>query len=151
MGLLDYTGRQRHWACSLFNHFYHISLTCNSRKAHPIHLHGHDFFILAQGSGLFDANSTPLNRLNPTRRDVAGLPGNGFLALAFQSDNPGLWLMHCHVAWHSYRGLAMQFSERENEISGTVKHPRKLEQTCRDWDRYVRVETYQQDYGDAGL
>lgn len=63
--------------------------------AHPIHLHGHDFSILAQGNGTFD-NTTPLNYHNPPRRDTAIVPAQGFLVIAFNTDNPGAWLMHCH-------------------------------------------------------
>ena len=65
---------------------------------HPIHLHGHDFYILGQGSGDF-SNSTisDLTFKNPTRRDVAFLPVGGWLVIAFPSDNPGAWLMHCHI------------------------------------------------------
>jgi drug/metabolite transporter superfamily protein YnfA len=25
------------------------------------------------------------------------LPGGGYLVLAFVTDNPGAWLMHCHI------------------------------------------------------
>lgn len=62
--------------------------------AHPIHLHGHDFVILAQQDSPFDGISIPqLNFTNPTRRDVALLYGGGYLALAFKPDNPGIWLV----------------------------------------------------------
>ncbi|KAF2690015.1 multicopper oxidase [Lentithecium fluviatile CBS 122367] len=39
---------------------------------HPIHLHGHDFFILVAGSGSY-SSSTPLNLVNPPRRDTASM------------------------------------------------------------------------------
>lgn len=55
---------------------------------HPIHLHGHDFFILAQGAGTY-SSSTTLTLTNPPRRDVAMLPASGYLVIAFQTDNPG--------------------------------------------------------------
>ena len=67
--------------------------------AHPIHLHGHDFVILGQGSTTYDVATTPktFNYNNPPRRDVALLPQNGYLAIAFRPDNPGVWLVHCHI------------------------------------------------------
>lgn len=37
------------------------------------------------------------------RRDVASLPGGGYLVLAFKTDNPGSWLMHCHIVCDSLR------------------------------------------------
>jgi FtsP/CotA-like multicopper oxidase with cupredoxin domain len=63
---------------------------------HPIHLHGHDFFVLAQGSGTYDSH-VALTLNNPPRRDTAMLPASGYLVMAFETDNPGAWLMHCHI------------------------------------------------------
>jgi len=60
---------------------------------HPIHLHGHDFFVIGQGNGAYDEATANLNWKNPVRRDVATLPAGGWLALAFESNNSGVWLM----------------------------------------------------------
>ncbi|KAF4780802.1 Laccase-2 [Colletotrichum scovillei] len=76
--------------------------------AHPMHIHGHDFVILDSGTTEFDPKNYTINRNNPPRRDVALLPVNGYLIIAFQIDNPGVWLMHCHIAWHASGGLALQ-------------------------------------------
>jgi FtsP/CotA-like multicopper oxidase with cupredoxin domain len=67
---------------------------------HPLHLHGHDFYILSEGFGSYNS-STTLNLSNPPRRDTALLPAAGFIVLAFETDNPGVWLMHCHIGWHT--------------------------------------------------
>jgi FtsP/CotA-like multicopper oxidase with cupredoxin domain len=56
---------------------------------HPFHLHGHDFYVIAQGTGIFVKGITSVNLVNPPRRDTATLPGNGYLVIAFQTDNPG--------------------------------------------------------------
>lgn len=56
---------------------------------HPIHLHGHDFWVLAQSTGVYSGDVSEFNLSNPPRRDVASLPGNGYLAIAFELDNPG--------------------------------------------------------------
>lgn len=56
---------------------------------HPIHLHGHDFWVLAQTTGIYSGDQSEFNLVNPPRRDVASLPGNGYLAIAFELDNPG--------------------------------------------------------------
>lgn len=66
--------------------------------AHPVHLHGHDFHVLGSGNGTWDGTTTGLTFTNPTRRDVTTMPAGGYLILAFFSDNPGTWLMHCHVS-----------------------------------------------------
>lgn len=60
---------------------------------HPIHLHGHDFFILAAAENSVYDSSVTLNLQNPPRRDVANLPSAGFLVIAFYTDNPGAWLV----------------------------------------------------------
>ena len=69
---------------------------------HPIHLHGHDFYVLGQGEGNYN-NDVNLNWKTPTRRDTVSLPGSGWLALAFLSDNPGAWLMVCSslLSWRT--------------------------------------------------
>lgn len=60
-----------------------------SFAAHPIHLHGHDFALLSQGDTAFNSSTSIIKRLNPPRRDVALLPMNGYLLIAFKVDNPG--------------------------------------------------------------
>lgn len=60
---------------------------------HPIHLHGHDFYILAQAASATYDDSVELNLDNPPRRDVATLPASGYLVIAFYTDNPGTWLV----------------------------------------------------------
>ncbi|KIX03672.1 uncharacterized protein Z518_07225 [Rhinocladiella mackenziei CBS 650.93] len=92
--------------------------------AHPMHLHGHDMSLLGQGTVAWDPSLiSTLNFENPPRRDTAMLvgslgPGNpaGYTVIGFETDNPGAWLMHCHVVWHSDGGLALQWIERPDEI-----------------------------------
>lgn len=57
---------------------------------HPIHLHGHDFWVLDQGYGKYVNGSDTLKLNNAPRRDVAMLPASGFLVIAFKTDNPGV-------------------------------------------------------------
>ena len=113
---------------------------------HPMHLHGHDFYVLGAGSGTFD-NSQPLNYNNPPRRDVAMLPAGGYLVLAFITDNPGAWLMHCHIAWHIGLGLGAQFLEEPSQITPTITP--SFEQQCKSWNAYYPGALYKED--DSGL
>ena len=75
------------------------------KVAHPIHLHGHDFVILAQSTAPYNVSTSieSFNFNNPPRRDVALLPLGGYLAIAFRPDNPGLWLLHCHIGKTFFR------------------------------------------------
>lgn len=59
---------------------------------HPIHLHGHDFYVLGWGNTAWqDSNINELNYDNPPRRDTTMLPTNGWVAIAFHTNNPGAW------------------------------------------------------------
>lgn len=63
----------------------------------------HTFTVM--GSGTYSGSSDITSLINPPRRDVAMLPGSGYLVVAFRTDNPGAWLMHCHIGWHTERVL----------------------------------------------
>ncbi|KAH8658262.1 multicopper oxidase [Xylariales sp. PMI_506] len=114
---------------------------------HPIHLHGHDFYILAQDTGTYSSDVT-LNLDNPPRRDTAMLPSSGYLAIAFKTDNPGAWLMHCHIGWHTSEGFALQFIERQTEITNLLDAT-TLQDNCEAWSTYQTDEDVTQD--DSGL
>ncbi|KAI8632817.1 multicopper oxidase [Xylariaceae sp. FL1651] len=114
---------------------------------HPIHLHGHDFYILAQGTGTYSSDIT-LNTANPPRRDTAMLPSGGYLVIAFETDNPGAWLMHCHIGWHTSEGFALQFIERYDEIAALVDSD-SLTSTCDAWSTFQGSNSITQD--DSGI
>lgn len=115
---------------------------------HPIHLHGFDFFVLAQGSGTYTSGTTTLNLDNPPRRDTAMLPSSGYLVLAFETDNPGAWLMHCHIGWHTSEGFAMQWIVRQDEITDLIDYD-SLEETCSAWTTYADEYSVTED--DSGV
>lgn len=73
-----------------------------------MHLHGHNFWILAQGMGTW--NGTIPNPINPTRRDTfiidAGTPElPAYTVIEWAADNPGVWAFHCHISSHVSLGL----------------------------------------------
>lgn len=104
--------------------------------------------VLAQGSGTYTDGTTTLNLDNPPRRDTAMLPSSGYLVIAFLTDNPGAWLMHCHIAWHASEGLALQFVERISEIPALIDID-QMNSTCSNWDTYVAEDDVEQD--DSGI
>jgi hypothetical protein len=77
---------------------------------------------------------------NPPRRDVALLPAGGYIIIAFKADNPGSWLLHCHIAWHASSGLALQIMERERDILKAISPERQAEtlRVCRRWDDWYK-------------
>nr|GMD57538.1 laccase-12-like [Ipomoea batatas] len=78
---------------------------------HPIHLHGYDFYILAEGFGNFNPqkDTAKFNLVNPPLRNTASVPVNGWTVIRFVADNPGVWIMHCHLDVHITWGLATAF------------------------------------------
>lgn len=53
--------------------------------------------------------------------------------LAFESDNPGAWLMHCHIPFHISGGLGIQFLERADEINPSASF---IEGGCKSWNSF---------------
>ncbi|KAK4419051.1 Laccase-17 [Sesamum alatum] len=78
-------------------------------ESHPLHLHGFNFFVLAQGFGNFNPNKDPakFNLVDPAERNTVGVPSGGWVAIRFLADNPGVWFMHCHLEVHTSWGLKM--------------------------------------------
>lgn len=115
---------------------------------HPMHLHGHDFWVLGSGSGTYDATTASLQTVNAPRRDVVLLPASGWVVFGFITDNPGVWVSHCHIAWHTYEGLAVQMLERESEMLDLIDGD-ELNRTCTNWKDYAQSSGLVQD--DSGL
>ena len=130
-----------------------------AQEQHPFHMHGHHFWVLGQGTGVFNTTSldAPVNLVNPAYRDTVTVAKDGWTLLRFkvstctnfpenmpshlsflrackvqftltkhpraisgvifslQADNPGLWIMHCHIDWHRYMGQKMYFATSPQE------------------------------------
>ncbi|KAK0745162.1 multicopper oxidase-domain-containing protein [Apiosordaria backusii] len=103
-----------------------VQIVINSRDImeHPFHLHGHTFQIVAWGPGEFNAGgsnpNTTWNLQNPMRRDTLTIPGLSHVVIRFLADNPGIWALHCHVAWHMEAGMLVTFLERPEDLKRLV-------------------------------
>lgn len=119
--------------------------------AHPVHLHGHNFYVLGSGSGTFGGGTSGLNFATAPRRDTAMLPAGGWLVVAFLLDNPGAWLMHCHIAWHVSQGFSLQFLENESKIQTSIPAAQftAMQQNCNNWNAYAPSSPYPEI--DSGL
>lgn len=110
-----------------------IILQNMDENPHPFHLHGMKMWVLGAGHGYFpgyetlDLNdegkgllSPAISKVvdNPVKRDTVVAEGFGWVLLRFIADNPGVWLFHCHVIWHSEAGMAMQFLSRVDVMKG---------------------------------
>lgn len=64
---------------------------------HPMHLHGHFFQILSK-------NGQPVQG-SPVIKDTLNVkPGEEYV-IAFEADNPGDWMFHCHDLHHASSGM----------------------------------------------
>ncbi len=63
---------------------------------HPMHLHGHSFKVL-------DRNGAPVPQ--QVWGDTVLVAPREVVEVAFVADNPGDWMLHCHVMDHQTAGL----------------------------------------------
>jgi iron transport multicopper oxidase len=90
------------------NQVVEIILNNDDAGKHPFHLHGHTFQVITRSSsdaGFYNPSNTSTPSSTPMRRDTILVRPNGHLVLRFRSDNPGIWLFHCHIEWHVASGL----------------------------------------------
>ncbi|KAG9453247.1 hypothetical protein H6P81_006151 [Aristolochia fimbriata] len=82
-----------------------------STENHPVHLHGFNLFVLAQGFGNFNRtrDEQKFNLVDPQVRNTVAVPVGGWAAVRFRANNPGVWLMHCHMDIHLPWGLVNAF------------------------------------------
>jgi FtsP/CotA-like multicopper oxidase with cupredoxin domain len=75
---------------------YVLDLENDTAWWHPIHLHGHHFRVLSR-------NGAPA----PHRpwHDTALMAPRERVRVAFVADNPGDWMLHCHVLEHQAGGM----------------------------------------------
>ncbi|HEX2911537.1 MAG TPA: multicopper oxidase family protein [Chloroflexia bacterium] len=76
-----------------------LHITNPSDIPHAMHLHGHTFNVLSR-------NDKPLSG-SPVRLDTLLVnPGESY-EIVFVANNPGLWMLHCHMLRHAAQGMDM--------------------------------------------
>ena len=76
-----------------------IELVNQTMMAHPIHLHGHAFQVVAIDGRPFQG---------AVRDTVLVMPNAARVRIAFDADNPGRWAFHCHNLYHMQTGMLME-------------------------------------------
>ncbi|KAG7377242.1 ferroxidase fet3 [Phytophthora pseudosyringae] len=107
-----------------------VVLVNDMNEQHPFHMHTHSPWVVGSGAAsLSDIQAGNLNlKLDGAmKRDVYTVPpcdtdasgactNHGYVVLRFTADNPGVWIIHCHIDWHLDAGLAMILVEGEDEL-----------------------------------
>jgi FtsP/CotA-like multicopper oxidase with cupredoxin domain len=78
---------------------YIIEMENLTPHAHPIHLHGMSFKVLASST----------REVQPFISDTYLIQANEKVQLGFVADNPGDWLLHCHIIEHQKTGMTSYF------------------------------------------
>lgn len=109
-----------------------ISINNFDDGAHPFHLHGHKFFILAQARDGYPPRADEFAAYieassglpkNPLRRDTVTVEGYAWAIIRVVLDNPGLWTLHCHNTWHAEAGMVMQLLVRGDVVRDWTVDP----------------------------
>ena len=79
-----------------------VTMTNNTMMAHPMHLHGHHFQVVAIDG----------QRFSGAVRDTVLLPPMRSVTIAVDAGNPGQWAFHCHHLYHMASGMMTTFAYR---------------------------------------
>jgi FtsP/CotA-like multicopper oxidase with cupredoxin domain len=72
-----------------------LVMTNQTMMSHPMHLHGHVFQVVAING----------KRFAGALRDTVLVPAMTSVTVAFDADNPGRWVFHCHNLYHMESGM----------------------------------------------
>lgn len=87
-----------------------VNLTINNKTTtmhpmqHPIHIHGQKFLVTS-------IDGVPQQNL--VWKDTALIPAGKTFTLAVVFDNPGKWMIHCHIPEHLEAGMMGKFTVTE--------------------------------------
>ena len=117
-----------------FNRSVTITLRNFDGMSHPIHTHGHKFWIM--GTNLY----TPVH---PIKRDTITVPATGWAKIRFVTDNPGVWFIHCHIDWHMVSGFMSVMVEAPSKLKNTIdKLPSDHRAACPQFFAPTSTPTY---------
>lgn len=74
-----------------------VTFENTGRVNHPMHIHGHFFTIL-------EKNGLPASGAEIQKDTLLVKPGEKYV-VAFNADNPGDWVIHCHELHHAAAGM----------------------------------------------
>jgi FtsP/CotA-like multicopper oxidase with cupredoxin domain len=74
-----------------------LRIVNDTGEYHPMHLHGHVLSLVA-------IDGRPV-QASPIREDSVLVGPNQIVDVAFAANNPGVWMLHCHVLLHAGMGM----------------------------------------------
>jgi FtsP/CotA-like multicopper oxidase with cupredoxin domain len=76
-----------------------IKMTNDTAWPHAMHIHGHHMLVTARTRGV----------VKPWFRDTVLMEPREEMTVAFLADNPGKWMLHCHMLEHQMAGMSAYF------------------------------------------
>jgi hypothetical protein len=86
--------------------------------------------------------------INPVKKDTIVVPCGGYTTIRFFSDNPGYWLMHCHIENHHANGMALLIKEGTHEEIKSLVNLNEIN-TCYKGYKEMNSTTNQKEKIDA--
>jgi len=111
-----------------FNRTFDFFFNNTDGGEHPLHIHGHRFWVL----GTSDYPNVSPN--SAIMRDVVSVPAQGWARIRVIGDNPGVWALHCHIDWHVDVGFFAFFIVAPEKLNdGSIVVPPDHIATCNQW------------------
>ncbi|KAI2640017.1 multicopper oxidase [Xylaria nigripes] len=104
-----------------YNEVLEIIINNNDAAIHPFHLHGHQFQIIERpksNKGSWSSTGIKAIPASPARRDTVAVYSNSHAVLRILANNPGVYLLHCHIEWHVEMGLTATLIEAPERLVG---------------------------------
>ncbi|XP_010062034.2 putative laccase-9 [Eucalyptus grandis] len=113
-------------------------------QRHPMHMHGYSFYVVGHGLGNFDNETDPLeyNLLDPPLVNTFSVPRDGWIAIRFVANNPGVWFWHCHIDKHMSWGMDTVFIVKDGGTEETsMRGPPSYMPPCEDSYNIARMKS----------
>ncbi|XP_010062029.2 putative laccase-9 [Eucalyptus grandis] len=113
-------------------------------ETHPMHLHGHSFYVVGSGFKNFDNESDPqgYNLIDPPKVNTFSVPKKGWITIRFTANNPGVWFWHCHIDRHMSWGMDTAFIVLNGGTEETsMRPPPSYMPPCTDASKIALKET----------
>ena len=69
-----------------------------------------------------NGNITGLNLVDPPRKDTVVVPYGGYVVVRIKADNPGFWMLHCHLLPDVMDGMVLLLNESFAYLPETPKN-----------------------------
>ena len=76
-----------------------IKMTNETAWPHAMHIHGHHMLVISRTRGA----------VKPWFRDTVLMQPREDMTVAFLAENPGKWMLHCHMLEHQTSGMSAYF------------------------------------------